>query len=62
MINFRRQQLLANIKPTYSEKRPKKVMSGAIIMNYEFKIYTSKIYLNEKRHNADGGSSTYIVG
>ena len=36
MINFRRQQLLAKTKPTYLEKRLKKVMSDAIIMNLSY--------------------------
>ena len=59
MINFRRQQLLAKIKRTYWEKRLKK--SNVWCHHYEFKLYTSKTYLNEKRHNADSSSGTYIV-
>ena len=38
MINFRRQQLLAKIKPTYREKCLKKVMSDAMIMSLMYTL------------------------
>ena len=56
MINFLKQQLLANIKATYYEKS-KKIMSDDIIMNIKYRPTLLKHNLNGKRHNAESCSS-----